>query len=375
MTSPAPAADWQARADRVAQAVAAQAAAHDANDSFVADAYALLKAEGLFKALVPTEFSGGGASVTDLCRVIRTLGAGCGSTALTFAMHSHLVAVAAWRHARQGAPTEGLLKRVAAEDLVLVSSGGSDWLASGGTAVKVEGGFRVTARKPFSSGCLGGDLLMTSVVWNDPDGGPTVLHFGVPMTAEGVSIAETWKTLGMRGTGSNDVVLNEVFVPEAAVSGRRPAGPWHPLFHIISMIAFALIYSAYVGVAEGARTRALEIARKRPEDQTLPIVVGAMENAFALTEMAWERMVQTAETGTPGPEATGRAMAARTLVARGAIETVEKAMEAAGGAAFYRSTGLERAFRDVQAARFHPLQETPQLRYSGRLALGWDIDG
>lgn len=367
--------DWSARADRVAAFIATQAAAHDADDSFVADAFEQLKAEGLFKALVPEAFGGGGASVTDLCLVIRRLGANCGSTALAFAMHSHLVAVAAWRHAHQGAPTDGLLKRVAAEDLVLVSSGGSDWLASGGAAVKVDGGFRVTARKPFSSGCLGGDLLMTSAVWQDPDGGPTVLHFGVPLKAEGVSILDTWKTLGMRGTGSNDVVLNEVFVPDAAVSGRRPAGPWHMLFHIISMIAFALIYSAYVGVAEGARARALEIARKRPEDQTLPIVVGGMENAFALAEMAWERMVQNAETGTPGPEATGRAMSARTLLARGAIETVEKAMEAAGGAAFYRSTGLERAFRDVQAARFHPLQETPQLRYNGRLALGWDIDG
>lgn len=367
--------DFLTRAERVADQIAGAAATHDADDSFVADAYAALKAEGLLKALVPVEFGGGGADVATMCRVIRTLGAACGSTALAFAMHSHLVAVAAWRHRHQGAPTEGLLKRVAAEDLVLVSSGGSDWLAGGGTAVKVEGGFRITARKPFSSGCLAGDILMTSAVWADPDGGPTVLHFGVPFKAEGVRILDTWRTMGMRGTGSNDVELTEVFVPDAAVSGRRPAGPWHPLFHIISMIAFALIYSAYMGVAEGARAQALAIARGRPEDPILPFTVGEMENAFAQAEMAWERMVQTAETGTPGPEATGRAMTARTLLGRAAIETVEKAMEAAGGAAFYRSTGLERAFRDVQAARFHPLQEKPQLRYSGRLALGWDIDG
>ncbi|GAA0644761.1 acyl-CoA dehydrogenase family protein [Brevundimonas lenta] len=366
---------WVARADRVAEAITAQAAAHDADDSFVADAYAQLKAEGLFKALVPVEFGGGGADVETMCRVIRRLGAACGSTALAFAMHSHLVAVAAWRHKNQGAPTEGLLKRVAAEDLVLVSSGGSDWLASGGVATKVEGGFRITARKPFSSGCPAGDLLMTSAVWDDPEGGPTVLHFAVPLKAEGVKILDTWRTMGMRGTGSNDIELTEVFVPEAAISGRRPQGPWHMLFHIISMIAFPLIYSAYVGVAEGARAQALAIARKRPEDATLPFVVGEMENAFAAAEMAWERMVATAMTGTPGPETTGRAMIGRTLVADGAIRTVERAMETAGGQAFYRKAGLERAFRDVQAARFHPLQEKPQLRYSGRLALGWDIDG
>lgn len=367
--------DWLARADRVAALIAEQAAAHDADDTFVADGYARLKAEGLFKALVPAEFGGGDADVETMCQVIRTLGAACGSTALAFAMHSHLVAVAAWRWKHQGAPTEGLLKRVAAEDLVLVSSGGSDWLASGGTATKVDGGFRVTARKPFSSGCLGGDLLVTSAVWADPEAGPTVLHFAVPLKAEGVTILDTWRTLGMRGTGSNDIALAEVFVPEAAVSGRRPAGPWHMLFHVISMIAFALIYSAYMGVADGARARALAAARKRPEDPVLPFTVGEMENAHARAEMAWERMVATAETGLPGPETTGRAMTARTLLGQAAIETVEKAMEAAGGAAFYRSLELERAFRDVQAARFHPLQEKPQLRYSGRLALGWDLDG
>ncbi|NWO96459.1 acyl-CoA dehydrogenase, partial [Escherichia coli] len=85
-------------------------------------------------------------------------------TALAFSMHTHLVAAAAWRLRHQDAPTEGLLRRVAAEDLILVSSGGSDWLESAGTAEKVEGGFRITARKPFSSGCEMGHLLMTSAV-------------------------------------------------------------------------------------------------------------------------------------------------------------------------------------------------------------------
>jgi acyl-CoA dehydrogenase len=50
-------------------------------------------------------------------------------------------------------------------------------------------------------------------------------------------------------------------------------------------------------------------------------------------------------------------------------------MEVAGGAAFFRSLGLERLFRDIQGARYHPLQEKPQLLYSGRLALGLDVNG
>lgn len=368
-------ADWLARADAVAGLLADNAARHDADDSFVAENYARLKADGFFSAHVPAELGGGGADYAELAAVIRRLGAACGSTALTYSMHSHLVAVAAWRWKHQNAPTDGLLKRVAAEDLVLVSSGGTDWLHSAGTAVKVEGGFRITARKIFSSGCLAGDLLMTSAVYDDPEAGPTVLHFAVPFAAGGVAIRETWRVMGMRGTGSHDVELNEVFVPEAAISGRRPKGKWHPLFHAISLLAFPLIYSAYVGVAEGARDKALEVARRRPADECLVQLAGEMQNAFAAAEAAHERMIRLAETATPGPETTSQAMIGRTLVADAAIRTVELALEVAGGAAFHRDLGLERAFRDVQGARFHPLQQKPQLRYTGRLALGLDIDG
>jgi len=371
--APAPI-DWLARADRICQEIAPSAALHDADDSFVAEGYARLKAEGFFKALVPVEFGGGGADYGDICRAVRRLGAGCGSTALAFAMHSHLVAVAAWRWRRQNAPTEGLLKRVAAEDLVLVSSGGSDWLPSGGVAVKAEGGFKVSARKPFSSGCPAGDLLVTSAVYDDPEAGPTVLHFAVPLKAPGVRRLDTWRVLGMRGTGSHDLELADVFVPDAAISGRRPQGKWHPLFHAISMIAFPIIYSAYVGVAEGARARTLAAARRKAPSDDLALLVGEMENAFAAAELALDDMIRLAETAMPGPETTARAMTGRTLAGRAAIATVERAMEAMGGASFYRDQGLERAFRDVQGARFHPLQEKPQLRYSARLALGWDID-
>lgn len=367
--------DWAARAAAVAAEIAADAARHDADDSFVEGAYVRLKAEGFFKALVPAEFGGGGAQVGEICRAIRILGAACGSTALAFAMHSHLVAVNAWRWRHQGAPTEGMLKRVVAEDLVLVSSGGSDWLPSGGTAEKVEGGFKITARKPFSSGSPMGDLLSTSAVYDDPEAGPTVLHFAVSLKAPGVKPLDTWRVLGMRGTGSNDLSLEGVFVADAAIAGRRPVGTWHPLFHAISMIAFALIYSAYVGVAEGARARALAAASRKEGDEATAIVVGEMENAFLAAELAWDEMVRIAEDETPGPATTSRAMSCRTLVGRGCLETVEKAMEAVGGRGFYRDFGLERAFRDVQGARFHPLQEKPQQRLTGRVAMGWDIDG
>jgi acyl-CoA dehydrogenase len=63
-------------------------------------------------------------------------------------------------------------------------------------------------------------------------------------------------------------------------------------------------------------------------------------------------------------------MIGRTLIAQNAIAAVELAMELAGGAGFYRSQGLERRFRDIQGARYHPLQQGPQAQYAGATALG-----
>src|SRR5690349_13922048 len=142
-------------------------------------------------------------------------------------MHTHLVAATVWRRL-QGQPVDALLRRIAAEQLVLVSTGASDWLTSSGTAVRVDGGFYVSGRKIFGSGSPAGDLLITTAVFEDPRDGATVLHFPVSMKGEGVTVLDNWRALGMRSTGSNDVIFENVFIPESVVSLRRPRGKWHP---------------------------------------------------------------------------------------------------------------------------------------------------
>lgn len=366
---------WMEKTERAARKIEEAAAQADKDETFVSAGFTLLRDEGFFKAHVPVELGGHGLSYGELCAIVRRLGSACGSTALAFSMHCHLVAVAAWRWQHEKAPTDGLLRRVASENLILVSSGGSDWLKGSGEAVKVDGGYRVTARKIFSSGSPMGDLLVTSAVHQDAQAGATVLHFGVPFKAEGVKRLDTWHVMGMRGTGSHDVELNNVFVPDGAISGRRPQGKWHPLFHAISMLAFPLIYSAYMGIADGARAKAIGAAARKPDDGQTCLIAGELENAHAAGDIALADMIRIAETRKPSPETTSHSMIRRTLVEKAAIAAVERAMMLAGGASFYTGFGLERAFRDVQAARFHPLQEKPQLRYSGRHALGLDIDG
>ena len=76
----------------------------------------------------------------------------------------------------------------------------------------------------------------------------------------------------------------------------------------------------------------------------------------------------------PSAETVNQVMIGKQLVTRHAIAAVEFAMELAGGAGFYRSAGLERKFRDIQAARYHPLQSGPQAQYAGAMALGLPVD-
>jgi acyl-CoA dehydrogenase len=221
-----PIADWTAIARRLGPDFAARAPGADADDRFVADNYPALKAAGVISAGVPTELGGGGASHAELAAMLREIATHCASTALALSMHTHQVAIAAWRWRHQKAPMEKLLQRIAAENIVLVSSGGSDWLPGSGTATRVEGGFRIDARKIFASGAPVGDLLLTSAVHAGGENGPEVLHFAVPLKAEGVKILDTWRTLGMRGTGSHDIEIKGSSCPtrRSAAAVRRASG-------------------------------------------------------------------------------------------------------------------------------------------------------
>jgi alkylation response protein AidB-like acyl-CoA dehydrogenase len=355
---------------------AGRAPKHDATDTFVAENFAELKARGVFAAGVPSELGGGGASYPALCDMLRVLAHYCGSTALTLSMHTHFVATTSWRWRRDPKPVEGLLRRAVDERLQFVGSGASDWLTPSATAERVEGGWQVAGEKVFASGILSGDLFMTQAVYNDPQAGPAALHFGIPIKSPGIEIQDTWQVLGMRGTGSHHVVIKNVFVPESAVSLRRPAGQWIPAFHLYAcIIPLPLIYAVYLGIAEAARDAALTFARKRRDDPDLPYLVGEMENELAAARLAHRDMVEAAACcEEPGPETTNRIVIARTLVGRAVSRVAEKAMEAVGGSSFYRVSGLERLFRDIQGARFHRPQERVQLRFSGRFALGLDVE-
>jgi acyl-CoA dehydrogenase len=367
--------DWVNVMREVGPDFATRCAEHDERDSFVDENYRALKLRGAFAAGVPAELGGGGASHPELCGMVRELAHHCSSTALAFSMHTHLIATLAYIWRSGNTAPEPMLRRVAAENLVLISTGGSDWLSGSGTLEQVEGGFRLSGRKIFASGVPAGDILMTTGVYNDPENGPTVFHIPVPLKSEGVKVLDTWKVLGMRGTGSHDIQLEGVFVPDSATKGvRRPVGKWHPFMHTVAMVALPVFYAAYLGTAEGARELALRLAARKKADDVTAILAGEMENQIVTAQLAHASLVELVATAKPGPETTAAVMARRTVLVNAVIAAVQKALELAGGAGFYRNTGLERAFRDVQAARYHPMPEKMQTRLTGRVMLGLGVD-
>ena len=354
--------------------LARQAASHDADDSFVAENMDLLRKSGLIAAGVPTALGGGGADVRELCAMLHTLAQGCSSTALAFAMHTHQVAIPAWRWEYTPAKpaVEPLLRRIAAENLMLVSSGGADWVGGSGTAVKVDGGYRITARKSINSGAPMGNLLMTGAI-SDEDGTRKVVHFAAPMAAPEVKVLDTWHTLGMRGTGSHDIDIQGLFIPDDKIAMKRNAGEWHPVFQIIATIALPLIYAVYLGVATHARTIVLDMVAKRPMTDRMLRIAGEMDTALHAARFAHAAMIDAVELNAPSEKTVNISAIGRRLVEENAIKAVEMACELAGGAGFFRSAGLERMFRDVQGARYHPMNHDAQYAYAGALALGQPV--
>ena len=369
-TEPGPR-SWLEQIHELGREFEIRAADHDRDDSFVAENYAVLKEHGFFGALAPEDVGGGGVSHSSMCELLRTLAQYCSSTALAHSMHQHLVATTLWKF-RHGQGGEPLLRNVAAKQLVLVSTGANDWLESNGEAIRADGGYRVKAMKAFASQSAVGDLLVTSAPYHDPENGWEVLHFPVSMNSDGVSVLTDWRALGMRGTGSHTVRLEGVFVPESSVVLRRPRGKFHPVFNVVVTVAMPLIMSVYVGIAQKAAQIAIEAAKRQNHPKPhLAGAIGAMLNELTSAELHLKDMIGIANDLDFKPEdQIGQDILSRkTNAANACIGVVTQAMEIVGGTGFYRSFGLERLFRDVQAAKYHPLPQPDQQQFLGEFAL------
>lgn len=350
---------------------AKNASRSDADGTFVFENYKILKAHRFFSAMIPAELGGGGISHAEMCNIIRMLAHSCGSTALALSMHQHLVAATIWKYKHKG---EGaaLLQNVAKHQLVLVSTGARDWLDSNGTMEKTEGGYFLSGKKHFASQSIAGDTAVTSAPYQNPEGQWSVLHFSVPMKSKGVSVLDDWDTLGMRATGSQTIVFDNVFVPDSAIALERPRTGYHPVWDVVLTVAMPLIMSAYVGLAEKAMDIALTIGKKYQRNQKhLPYIMGKLNNTLVSAQVQWQAMHALTNNFdfTPNADITVRMLSLKTNVSDACTQTVSEAMDAIGGQSFYKKNQLERLFRDVQAAPFHPLPKWDQYAFTGEKLL------
>ncbi len=364
-------ADWIKQTDNLGKTFSSRAAEFDESGIFVQKNYEELKANSYFSAAIPQELGGEGLSHSQMCTIIRRLAHYCGSTALAFSMHQHLIAAAVWKYKHKGEGGSSL-ENIAKHQLVLVSTGARDWLESNGEMKKTDGGYFLSGKKHFASQSVAGDVAITSAPYTNPEGKEHVLHFPVPLNSEGVSILDDWNVLGMRATGSQSISFDKVFVPDSAIVLERPRGKFHPIWNVVLTVAMPLIMSAYVGIAERAREIALEMGKKYARNQKhIAYIIGKMNNTLISAQAQWRAMYELAHEldFQPEDESTLKTLSFKTNVSDACIQTVSEAMEAIGGQSFYKKNELERLFRDVQASPFHPLPRWEQYAFTGEMLL------
>ncbi|MGE3908681.1 MAG: acyl-CoA dehydrogenase family protein [Chloroflexota bacterium] len=353
--------DWVELARELADEFRPNAAELDRTAAFPTEHYRRMREAGYLRAGVPHELGGGGAGLKTLAHAQQALARGCASTALAVNMHVYQVGALAdgWR---AGAPMEGPLRRVANEGIVLASTAADavvagEWTAST-TAQRDGEGFRLNGRKPFCSQAPG--MTVFRLFARDVDTGETLIC-SIPASAEGVQVIETWDTTGMRATASHDVQLTDVWIPQAAVGGVLTPKPMeHPAF-VRSVVWFhCLLSSAYLGLAEEARAEAYRVLanarRADSRDQALTdVMIGQLEADFLAARATRDDVINRLDQSRDDLQAAIReSILCKQIVTTLAASVVDRAVELAGGRAFYRTSPLERLARDVRAARFHP---------------------
>ncbi|HEX8804980.1 MAG TPA: acyl-CoA dehydrogenase family protein [Acidimicrobiales bacterium] len=353
-------------ATEVAAAAAPHAARHDTDGTFVSEGVGAARDLGYLAAPVPEPLGGGDARTADVARAQRVIARACGSTGLACAMHLHVVMAAAWRWRRGDTVVEPMLRKVAHDDLVITSTGGNDWTHPGTVATPVEGGWRVSGRKTFASISPAAGTAATFAVVGEPADGNEVIVFGCPMSADGVTLEETWDAAGMRGTGSHDLVLDDVFVGEAQVTGRRTWGQLDRPLLLASLHAWPVIYATYLGVAEGLVETVLG-GKVRPEHERL---VGLLDAHVRTADWALRgALADIGDDPDPTYENFVTLQQMKRVVTLACQDIGLVATEVAGGGAYARRGDVDRMIRDLRAAVYHPYPPEATLTLAGRARL------
>ncbi|MDI3387546.1 flavin-dependent monooxygenase [Streptomyces sp. B-S-A8] len=347
-----------------------------------------LEDTGFFQLLQPTAFGGRAADPTVFYRAVKEIAKACGSTGWV----ASVVGVHPWHvglydpRAQQEVWGEDHKTRIASS------------YAPTGEATPVDGGFRLSGRWHFSSGCDHAAWVLLGCLVADADGNPVDMRtFLIPRSEYRVD--DVWDTVGLRGTGSNDVVVEDVFVPEHRALSFGPVTaldvPGHELNHEpLYRLPYAGVFTTtistpIVGIAEGAyeayveaTTRRIRVSygQKVADD---PFAQVRIARAGSDIDAAWLQLSRNmselyayAERGEELPtELRARTRRDQVLATERAVAAVDLLMENAGGNAMRTGPNpVQRAWRDVHAGRGHAANDPERaLTLYGQAALDLDI--
>lgn len=375
-------AEFMALADRLAERVAARATEHDRENTFPFENFRDLHESGYLALTVPEEYGGRGADPLEVALAQERLARGDGSTALSATMHLLLIGRLAESRAWPEPVFERVCRDVVERGALINSAASEPDLGSpsrGGlpstTAVRDGGGWRINGRKNWTSLAPALTYFVVMAAVQDAGQPPRRAHFLVTAGTPGLRVEPTWDNLGMRATGSDDIVLERVWVPDEA---RLPDDGTSPA---VDSRGWSLVTGAvYTGVATAARDYAIRYAReRRPSGMSGPIAeVQTVQHRVAEIELLLLQsrsiLYGTAEAWVERPECRStiawQLAAAKYTATNNAIRITDLALRVVGAAGLNRSRPLERYFRDVRAGLGHPPMDDAALTLIGKAALG-----
>jgi 3-hydroxy-9,10-secoandrosta-1,3,5(10)-triene-9,17-dione monooxygenase len=341
-------------------------------DETIAD----LHASGLFRVLQPKRVGGSELPFRALVELVAVTARGCGSTGWVLAnLAAHHWLLGMWPQQAQDE-----VWNQSPDNLI-----GSALIFPRGRAQKIEGGYRLTGRWGFSSGVDPAAWNLVGGIAHDEEtgaAGPRI--FLLP--ASDYTIIDTWHVIGLAGTGSKDVTVEDVFVPDyrtlsvdEIAGGPNPGSEVNPsvLYQLpaISLFAFC-IAGVSLGIAQGAVEHFVETTSNRLSSYSgrnvadFNTVQVHVAEAAALADAARAIMLADCDEATNSvaegrvPDLAHRARYRRdgAFAAMLCTKAVDILFAATGGGAIYARNPLQRAFRDAHAANAH-------------YVLNWDING
>lgn len=393
----------------LAEKFAQRAAEHDRHGTFPYENYADVRAVGLPALIVPEEFGGWGANLLETLLTMETLAIGDGSTALNITMHMQTLGEAqetqSWPPAlfaevcRAAVERGALINSIATEpELGSPSRGGKPKTTAtplydqtlhdqnraepstmGSDASRRPTAWVINGRKTFGSMSPTLDYMIVPALLQD--GSDEVARFLIK-PGPGVEIIETWDALGMRSTGSHDVLLRNVCVPSQHIfsRGQTDKAASKTTQGSKTNAWFMLCVSAvYVGVAAAALQAAIAYAKERTPT-ALGKPIAELENiqhrlgqAELLLHEARTGLYYSAELWDRHPnqrlQLSPMVIAAKVSATNKAVAAVDHCMRVVGGASMSKALPLERYYRDVRGGLSHPMNDDQALVMLGRLAL------